>query len=414
MKKIILIICCYLIFNMTAYAQQDKSIALIGVDNYIIKNDNSLWHFKSEKQYSEYNIPVKTTEPVKVMEDVKSVDRNCVLKQDNTLWEWRGNEDTKELVKIADDVKSMSSSIGFTLFIKQDNSLWGYGLCNYGELGQANANFVEEPVKIMNNVEKAVAGYRHTMILKTDGTVWTLGYNGYGTLGADDEELLMSYIPIKVMENAIDIYAGISASFAITEDNTLWRWGTNFGEGLGVGKKKMFYKPVKYMENVKSVVSRWGYNFVLKTDGSLWIYGETEQSERSYTENGNLELPQKLMDDVNSITDWRTVSWLQAMLVLKNDGSLYVIDLYRPKNERNLVPEVIKITEDVRLMEDEKPKEVIPISNVVDFSEDMQKSINNLSKATVIIGTSGMGFYPNKIMTCAEAIKIFYKLYSSI
>ena len=85
------------------------------------------------------------------MDDVKSVDRNCVLKQDNTLWEWKENEDTKELVKIADDVKSMSSSIGFTLFIKQDNSLWGYGLCNYGELGQANANFVEEPVKIMNN-----------------------------------------------------------------------------------------------------------------------------------------------------------------------------------------------------------------------------------------------------------------------
>lgn len=410
MKKLILLSVIFCLIVINAQASSDKSIALIGKDNYIIKNDNSLWHFKTEREYSEQSAPIKITEPIKILENVKSVDRNCILKQDNTLWQWTENEEdgAKELIFISDNVKSMSSSISFTLFIKQDNSLWGYGTSVTGELGLSDTDYTETPVKIMNNAKKAVAGFRHTVILKTDGSVWTLGYNGYGALGVEDIEY--SHIPIYVMSGAKDIYGGLGASFAITEDNTLWRWGSNFGEGVGIGKDKMFYKPIKYMDNVKSVVSRWGYNIVLKTDDSVWMYGETEDSDYSYTEGGDLSLPEKLMTDVNGITDWRTSSWFQPTLALKNDGSLYVIDLYRPNKNDCFIYESKNVIDDVRLIKEEEIKESTPFSDISLYSEKIQKSINHLRKAGIIKGTSETEFSPGKVITRAEIAAILLRM----
>lgn len=411
MKKIFLLVLCFCsMLGINAASSYDKSIALVGEDNYIIKDDNTLWYFKSEKDYHNQSEPVEVTEPVKIMDNVKSVDRDCVLKQDNTLWQWKENAEdgTKELIYISDNVKSMSSSIGFTLFIKQDNSLWGYGISVNGELGLQDTEYTEKPVKIMNNVKKAVAGFSHTIILKTDGSVWTLGDNGYGALGTEDIEC--SHVPIYVMENVKDIYGGISASFAITEDDTLWRWGTNFGDGIGIGKDKMFQKPIKYMDNVKSVVSRWGYNIILKTDGSVWMYGESEVSDSSYTEGGELNLPEKLMDNVNSITDWRTATWLQAVLALKNDGSLYVIDLYKPQEERYFISEAKKVMDDVRLLKYESREEKQTFSDISECSEISKKAINSLRKAGIITGTSESEFSPDKAITRAEIAALLLRI----
>ena len=73
--------------------------------------------------------------------------------------------------------KCISASAGqyHILIVKSDNTLWGLGWNDYGQLGQSEQEKYVEPIKIMEDVKHAVAGADHSIILKTNGGVVTFG-----------------------------------------------------------------------------------------------------------------------------------------------------------------------------------------------------------------------------------------------
>jgi alpha-tubulin suppressor-like RCC1 family protein len=65
-----------------------------------------------------------------------------------------------------------------------DNSLWGGGFNQDGQLGTGTTSTYQlPPVMIIDDVQSFSAGYSHTLVIKNDNTVWAAGLNDHGQLG---------------------------------------------------------------------------------------------------------------------------------------------------------------------------------------------------------------------------------------
>ena len=115
-------------------------------------------------------------------------------------------------------------------------SAWGYN--GDGELGNnsTTASFVPTPVSGLSSseVKSVSAGVQHSLALKNDGTVWAWGLNGNGQLGNDSTT--HSLVPVQVkdpndpshtgfLHDVIAVSAGASHSLALKNDGTVWAWG---------------------------------------------------------------------------------------------------------------------------------------------------------------------------------------------
>lgn len=123
-------------------------------------------------------------------------EHNLALKEDGTAWAFGRNEfgqlgvgDTlnrSNPIKIMSDVKLISAGNNHSLFLKTDGTLWGCGWNNFGELGDGTEIERWVPVQVNSDVHLVVASssnYGYTIILKNDNTLWGCGWNYYGALG---------------------------------------------------------------------------------------------------------------------------------------------------------------------------------------------------------------------------------------
>ena len=200
-------------------------------------------------------------------------------------------------------------SVSFAGAVMNDGSLWTWG------------QDVISPVKIIDNVA-AVSGTN--MVLKNDGSVWDWSAAG---------------IPEKRLDGATSICNGGSVKYAVKNDGSLWIWGEY--EALasrmqdrewidGGGFYWQTYQPEmtninipqKLMDDVKSVVALGDLEtLVVKTDGSLWGWGNRING------SNNEHVPKKLTDDVMSaqFAD-------HDLYVLRPDKTLWKRYLYDENN----------------------------------------------------------------------------------
>lgn len=400
------IICIFMgIFNISFVNAENntslpnKTISEYG-DYYFIKNDNTLWGLKSN------DIAEK-----KLIDNIKSICRNYAVGDDGTVWEI--DKDTVKQLNLIQDVKKISSGPSHTLFIKNDNSLWGIG-CN--DLNQLGISGTEEkytvPVKIMDNVRNAEVGNEHSIVLKTDGSVLTFGSTSYGVLGIPEDKYSENQ-PHKVLENMKDVFAGETSCFAMDENDTLYRWGTNYGNGVGLKDTEIQKTPIKYVNDVKAVNSHWGFNLILKTDNTLWIYGDSETTKNGYTcypiGMDFEDLPVKICDDVNSVSEWKDAS-SHKTLILKNNGELFEFDLAEGKQAHMPEYKIIKITDGIKLRQTAKQNKIKQFVDIESESDEVKKSVNSLTKAGIVEGTGETEFSPDKPITRAEIAALLLRM----
>lgn len=362
-------------------------------DNLFIDSDDTLYRLELDEKYS-------VIKKEKMMENVQFIDNYYyAVKNDGTLWSWwqdteDGIEMTNNPVKIMDNVRLVSGSASHTLIVKNDNTLWGFGTNDCGQLGERAPQRIPESkaVKLMNNVKKAVAGDFHSLILKTDGSVLSLGSNDYGALGVGNH-IKYSSEPLKIMEKVKDVFVGPEVSFAIDEDNTLWYWGSIFGDYLGGNSSDKDYYPQKCTDNVKAVSSHDGFNLILKTDNTVWIYGRNEYE----SEARGIKTPKKIADNINSIDDWGRDD--KAFLVA-NDGELYIFDLVKNNDNRDYI--LKNIAKDVKTSEDVIYSPIKKFYDMLNKPQEMKKAALALSQAGIVEGTSDKNFEPDKALTRAE------------
>ena len=220
--------------------------------------------------------------------------------------------------------------------IKNDGSLWTWGDNYYGELGIGSYWFADgtpryraNPVRVgLDNDWKQVdAGGVFTIALKNDGSLWGWGNNYEGQLGIGSTTGNTPYgwtFPQKIGSSSDwkKISVGDKHVIAIKNDGTLWAWGDNyFGQlGDGTGIDKLVPTQIGSDNDWKEIAAGSVNTLALKNNGTLWSFG-------SYT-FWIFNTPTQLGTD----TDWKVISngafgrtAIPEGMAIKEDGSLWVM-----------------------------------------------------------------------------------------
>lgn len=167
----------------------------------VIKEDNSLWFWGSlEVESAPFLVKYKT--PVKIADDVLMVsnlseDSPCYIKTDHSLW---ACDDNLKSTKVTNDVIYIVGSKKRGMYIKSDNSLYGWGQNDYGQLGNGiiedkkPSSDIYNPVKIMDSVKSVSIQFDYTLVLTTDGNVWGWGQNRQGNINPGNYDYNTSLI----------------------------------------------------------------------------------------------------------------------------------------------------------------------------------------------------------------------------
>lgn len=165
---------------------------------------------------------------------------SLVLKTDGTLWtagqNWRGlrglggtpevqDQVDSNFTPVMTGVRNIATNAHFSLVVKDDGSLWGFGQNDYGQLGTGDTKDVLAPSKIMDGVDTVALGEWHALILMKTGDLYAIGYGAYGALGTN--ATTNAIVPTKVAENIEWISAGAVNSFFRNKDGGLYAMGSN-------------------------------------------------------------------------------------------------------------------------------------------------------------------------------------------
>ena len=128
--------------------------------------------------------------------------------------------------------------------IKTNGTMWSWGSNYNGALGQNQAPAqlarVSSPVQIPGTTWKMADGGNlgYTLALKTDGTMWGWGYNDKGVLGnnsSSDTGTPRYSSPVQVPGTTWSFVAcdTSKSNYALKTDGTLWSWGYQYHGQLG-------------------------------------------------------------------------------------------------------------------------------------------------------------------------------------
>ena len=296
---------------------------------------------------SQNQIPCQA-KPVLVLDKVVSMaaggTHSLAVKDDGSLWGWgmnylgrlgfEGAERIVTPVKIMDDVLAVAAGEHFSLILKTDGSLWACGNNDLGQLGNgAPEETVQqpddeprpiEPQKIMEQVSAIAAGSSHALAVKEDGSLWAWGLNDFGQVGnggATDMYGTCQSLPARIFESGvISVAAGEKHSLAIMADGALWGWGDNSGQCLQESDEEILTTPQKLLDEIQFACAASGRTLVIKEGGSLWGWGNNsyQAMDFNYKVDYVSPIPKKIMENVVNVS-----SGANHTMAVKVDGTLW-------------------------------------------------------------------------------------------
>jgi alpha-tubulin suppressor-like RCC1 family protein len=174
------------------------------------------------------------------------VQNSFVVKDDNTLWATGTNAGRfgngsstafTKLTQISTGIASVSTGYAHTLFLKTDGTLLGSGDSYYYQSGgyvygpPNYSSYVLTPNTLATAVKAAAAGGYHTLYIKADNTLWGFGANDSSQVGAAESSNIRTAVQIAT---DVKLFAGGGRStFYTKSSNELWSLGDNGSGQLG-------------------------------------------------------------------------------------------------------------------------------------------------------------------------------------
>ena len=236
-----------------------KAFSASSSHSLAIKTDGTLWAWGSNEHAAlgdgtlvNKNVPTLISGTT----DWKNVDcntaRSIAIKDNNTLWTWGFNSPALGLginyagityittpTQIGTDTDWKIAVVGFgaSLALKQNNTLWGWGGNNNGQLGNGTTtnNFTPTQIGTDTDWDTINIDLFTSAGIKTDGTLWAWGENTYGQLGNNSTTNATSPVQITTNTNWVVVDTGPSFTVALNEDGSLYSWGWNYYGQIGNG-----------------------------------------------------------------------------------------------------------------------------------------------------------------------------------
>ncbi|WP_309889945.1 RCC1 repeat-containing protein [Archangium sp.] len=277
--------------NLSVAAGMNHSVAR--------RSDGTVWAWGANQagqvgdggSLAERRIPVR----VQGLSGVEAVeagrDYSLVLKEDGTVWGWGTNSNgelgdgtsTSRLTPTQaaglSGVVALATLQVHTLALKGDGTVWAWGFNGSGQLGTGSAGpsrSTPAPVPGLTHVVDIDTGSGHSLALKSDGTVWAWGYNAYGQLG--DGTTTPRYVPVQVpgLTGVVAIAAGELHSLALKSDGTVLAWGRNGNGQLGDGtitSSRLSPAPVPGLTDVRTLGAGYNHSLAVLGNGTVWSWG---------------------------------------------------------------------------------------------------------------------------------------------
>jgi len=235
------------------------------------------------------------------------------------------------LCRIGHDTNWTSVAVGghHNLAIKSDGTLWGWGENIYGQLGDGKSGrfrMQSTPVPSVpgNDWKQAAVGGSHSLALKNDGTLWGWGLNWGGELGTGNTNTQVA-VPEQVGRetNWVKVCAGNNESLALQSDGSLWFWGDNPNPVAPRVRSNNIFLPKRMSPETNWVdidATTW-VMLALKGDGTLWAWGWQGHAFTGSRDPADGATPHQ----VGSDTNWAAILHGGTLyeILRKRDGSLW-------------------------------------------------------------------------------------------
>jgi len=290
------------------------SIATAQYDMAAIKQDSTLWSWgydRNGKQGRGVSTESFRSSPTQVGSDTNwkqvglTITNTIALKKTGTLWR-SGPATVLDYANAAAGVSTFSQIGSISnwkkfdtpgrgnhiMALKEDDTLWTWGVNSFGQLGLNDTVTRSSPVQIGSDTWKEISmegsngtDKTSTMAIKTNGTMWAWGSNADAGLGLNDKIDRSSPVQVGTGTNWSTINVSArprGVSLATKTDGTLWSWGglNNIGQlGLGDSIARSSPTQVGALTNwltAKSMGHSGNYNiavYAIKTNGTLWAWG---------------------------------------------------------------------------------------------------------------------------------------------
>lgn len=143
------------------------------------------------------------------------------------------------LIEGIDNVTDIAAANGATYMVKTDGTAWALGAGQSGQLGTgdvAGGTSVPKQLPGLSGVKSVETIGQFSLALRRDGTVWGWGNNLNGQLGGVGQATEPAPIPLSFLTNVSAIATGVGGGFALRGDGTIMSWGANGDGSLGRGK----------------------------------------------------------------------------------------------------------------------------------------------------------------------------------
>jgi alpha-tubulin suppressor-like RCC1 family protein len=283
-----------------------------------------------------YSIDLRSTSMITVSDITAGYENTLALKNDGTVWAWGGNEygqlgsdpsdanahPTPAQVSGLTGVMAIAggNSSGHILALKNDGTVWAWGLNKEGELGNGTTSFYDAnptPLQVsgLTGVTAVAAGSGHSIALKNDGTVWAWGGNFAGQLGDGTNNSRTIPVQVSGLTGVTAIAAGNHYSIALKNDGTVWMWGSSY-YAYGVTPFQ-----VSGLTGVTAIAGGYEHTLALKNDGTVWAWGRNTGGELGvevYVHESYTPVQTSGLNGVTAIE-----AGYQHSIALKNDGTVW-------------------------------------------------------------------------------------------
>lgn len=176
------------------------------------------------------------------------------------------------------NISAIEAGDEHSLALKSNGTVYAWGANPFGQLGDGTWGWAEskttavrvtdpsDPTGYLTSVIAIAGGDDYSLVLKADGMVWGFGRNNWGQLGNGTHDDTNTPVQVSGLSGVISIAAGNGHSLAIKSDGSFWTWGGNWSGQLGNGTLEERITPVQInlsnQEATKSLLTVRGSYFV--------------------------------------------------------------------------------------------------------------------------------------------------------
>jgi uncharacterized protein YjdB/alpha-tubulin suppressor-like RCC1 family protein len=298
-----------------------KSVAAGYTHSMAIDVSGHLWAWgnNSSGQLGDMTKEQRTT-PIMVMSDKKFTSVGCgevhtiVLDESGWLWSFGSNdknqlgtnvsyfeEEIPTQIKPGTKFKSISTGYFNSIAIDINNTIWGWGNNEHGELANGKTTPVVLPTIILSGYQFKYfsCGSNHTLAIDEKGNLYSWGSNAFDQLGSGISAKKAVPTKIQTEEKFKDISMGEYHGVGVSNSGNLYIWGNDFWGNIGFTDKHSTDVPEKCQVTKKFKKAKAGlmYTLAIDEENKLWGWGNNGYGQLGLGQINRAFVPQKIPID---------------------------------------------------------------------------------------------------------------------